>query len=622
MRRPYNIRISAALLLLLATVTVLPYHTTAQTITSRGASSTDVDPPKHSQPTLVVVGDKSAPDTSSSTRLVSSNVKQDSTRESKSETLKSASSGQEDSPSNSDGFTKPSFRENWTPAIVAPKGHALSDLGGGVSPVEYIQKEEEDSDVVDVFELPSDEPPTTTTGHTGTLRGRTVSPDLIDDNAVHYVERIGSELSKGAESTSNLQGSESTTKLSSSPVDSSASPKSVGIASSPDESGSSSGSGSDSDEGDRTTGEMLKIIANSEHEESHDLKELSKSVSTMDKLIEDELEKLSQKANNQSGDSVSRELGIVKETVKIFSSSVNETVRDALEQLEKKEKIIQALQTRNTPANELKVDYETGEIKSSNGSIISTLYDLFLSSQKSHGGIQDSNVIDPAVLQEDFVFLKDVVFLLVAATLGGLFCGALDIPVFVGFILGGVVVGPSGFNLITKLTYVETLSQIGGPLLLFVQGLHLRTNSVKPFLRLFNRYVPVFYAAFALIMCIILFFCQLAHNGTEALLLAFCTLVSSSSVSITIAEENGHRTMPYFQNLLSWSVVQDLNMAMLLCLPVALNEGYLGVIVVVRQLAIAILLISLSVIIGLKVAPRAMKYFMHEAHPELFLMVS
>lgn len=58
--------------------------------------------------------------------------------------------------------------------------------------------------------------------------------------------------------------------------------------------------------------------------------------------------------------------------------------------------------------------------------------------------------------------MTDFVILLAAATVGGLFAVLLKFPVFVGFIAGGMLVGPSGVSAIQKLRYVETLSQIGG----------------------------------------------------------------------------------------------------------------------------------------------------------------
>eukprot|EP00968_Pinguiococcus_pyrenoidosus_P021332 scaffold2739_cov257-Pinguiococcus_pyrenoidosus.AAC.38 len=78
---------------------------------------------------------------------------------------------------------------------------------------------------------------------------------------------------------------------------------------------------------------------------------------------------------------------------------------------------------------------------------------------------------DPAMLHLDVQFLQDFVILVLA----GSACGIL-VTVFgratssIGFIFGGMVVGPSGLNLIQDVVAVQTLSQVGAVFLLFSHG--------------------------------------------------------------------------------------------------------------------------------------------------------
>lgn len=49
-------------------------------------------------------------------------------------------------------------------------------------------------------------------------------------------------------------------------------------------------------------------------------------------------------------------------------------------------------------------------------------------------------------VQEDFRLIVDLVTVLAAASFGGLLAAALRLPVLLGYIFGGIVVGPTGLD--------------------------------------------------------------------------------------------------------------------------------------------------------------------------------
>jgi Kef-type K+ transport system membrane component KefB len=331
----------------------------------------------------------------------------------------------------------------------------------------------------------------------------------------------------------------------------------------------------------------------------------------------------------------------VKASVKTLTSTLNTTIERALGAMSERDKVIHDLLQREELVSAihknkqnkktLKIDYESGYIKTSNGSLLRPLDSILTtdnspsrsgSSGESLAPALDSDepTYDPAVLQEDFVFLKDFVVLLSAATVGGLLAVHTRMPVFVGFIAGGMLVGPSGLAVVEKLKYVETLSQVGGPLLLFSQGLALQSTAIAPL----NRRMLIAIGVQLFLNCIVLgvfmAFVGFANSISEALLLALCTGVSSSAVSMKIAEDNGHMRTSYYKVLLSLAVLQDFIMAFLLCLPAALHQGYLGIFVVMKQAFIVAILGSIAIIVAVKVVPRVIKFFVHRHNPELFLL--
>ncbi|KAH8048823.1 solute:proton antiporter [Aureococcus anophagefferens] len=78
---------------------------------------------------------------------------------------------------------------------------------------------------------------------------------------------------------------------------------------------------------------------------------------------------------------------------------------------------------------------------------------------------------DPAMLHLDTRFLQDMVALSLATAIGGLVAAFLSAPHTLGYMLGGVVVGPSCLDLIRNLEQAETLAQFGSIFLLFSHGL-------------------------------------------------------------------------------------------------------------------------------------------------------
>ncbi len=73
-------------------------------------------------------------------------------------------------------------------------------------------------------------------------------------------------------------------------------------------------------------------------------------------------------------------------------------------------------------------------------------------------------------MQEDFRLIVDLVLVLGVAACGGLLAALLRQPVLLGYLIGGMIVGPAGLGLIKELIQVETLAQFGVAFLLFALG--------------------------------------------------------------------------------------------------------------------------------------------------------
>jgi len=86
---------------------------------------------------------------------------------------------------------------------------------------------------------------------------------------------------------------------------------------------------------------------------------------------------------------------------------------------------------------------------------------------------------DPRMtLQEDIVFVKDLVLVFAAATIGGIIALQFKQPPLIGFLLGGMVIGPGGLGVVTELVEIETLASLGIAFLLFSLGIEFSVSEL------------------------------------------------------------------------------------------------------------------------------------------------
>ncbi|PXF48438.1 K(+) efflux antiporter 5 [Gracilariopsis chorda] len=87
---------------------------------------------------------------------------------------------------------------------------------------------------------------------------------------------------------------------------------------------------------------------------------------------------------------------------------------------------------------------------------------------------------DPRMtLQEDIIFVKDLVIVFSAATIAGVVATNFRQPPLIGFLLGGMTVGPGGLGIVTELVEVETLASLGIAFLLFSLGVEFSITELQ-----------------------------------------------------------------------------------------------------------------------------------------------
>ena len=201
----------------------------------------------------------------------------------------------------------------------------------------------------------------------------------------------------------------------------------------------------------------------------------------------------------------------------------------------------------------------------------------------------------------------DIALILVAALLGGILARWLRLPLILGYIAAGVLVGPNTFGpSVGDVHEIELLAEIGVALLLFTIGLHFSLGELAPVRRIALLGTPVQMAltiAFGYVVGRLL----LDLGWVESVWLGALFSLSSTAVVLKTLGEQGVLGTLSARVMIGMLIVQDLAIVVLLTvLPVLENvrEGLpdLGLAVLKAAAFIAAMLLLGSRILPLLLA--------------------
>ncbi|MGN0242927.1 MAG: cation:proton antiporter [Lachnospiraceae bacterium] len=156
----------------------------------------------------------------------------------------------------------------------------------------------------------------------------------------------------------------------------------------------------------------------------------------------------------------------------------------------------------------------------------------------------------------------DLAIIIVAAKLCGLICRKLNIPMVVGQILAGLIVGPCLLNLVNESTVISIIAEIGVVMLMFMAGLTtdlkelLKTGPVAFLLACVGVLVPLC-GGYLLYSC----FYGFAPTGSDSFYTAVFigVIMTATSVSITVEtlRELGKLQGKVGTTILSAAIIDD-----------------------------------------------------------------
>uniref|UniRef100_A0A7S2HHK2 Cation/H+ exchanger transmembrane domain-containing protein n=1 Tax=Octactis speculum TaxID=3111310 RepID=A0A7S2HHK2_9STRA len=238
---------------------------------------------------------------------------------------------------------------------------------------------------------------------------------------------------------------------------------------------------------------------------------------------------------------------------------------------------------------------------------------------------------DPAVLHLDVQLLQDMVVLCLATAVGGLFAALLDLPHTLGYILGGMLVGPSCLGLVQRVVQSETLAQFGSIFMLFGHGLiysqHYR-NEGNAVHSVYNDTVTggFLFVVFVFVITLgLLIMNDIVSTWMEGTLLALALALSSTSIVMDTLVHCRLDDSLYGTVVIEIMAVQDLFMAPLLAIPTAISHivwRYSGLRLFAIMTGYTVLIVTL-VILARHTVPRFMQLLSNPDRalaPQLFTL--
>ncbi|MEZ5529401.1 MAG: monovalent cation:proton antiporter-2 (CPA2) family protein [Porticoccaceae bacterium] len=162
-------------------------------------------------------------------------------------------------------------------------------------------------------------------------------------------------------------------------------------------------------------------------------------------------------------------------------------------------------------------------------------------------------------------YLTDIITLLVAAVVAVPLAQALRLGVVPGFLLAGVAVGPSGFGLISNISEIGHLSEIGVVFLLFIIGIELKPSLLWQMRRLVFGLGSLQILLTGAIFTALTYF-LFGVNGHTAILIGPTLALSSTAFVIQLIAAQKMITSRYGRTSIAVLLMQDLAVVPLLAL--------------------------------------------------------
>jgi CPA2 family monovalent cation:H+ antiporter-2 len=214
--------------------------------------------------------------------------------------------------------------------------------------------------------------------------------------------------------------------------------------------------------------------------------------------------------------------------------------------------------------------------------------------------------------------LTDLVIILLVSVPVAYACLRLKLPVLVGFILTGILIGPYGLSLISELAAIELLAEIGVMLLLFTIGLEFSLKRLNEMRRLvlLGGGLQVLVTAAAAFAISQLF----ARDVKQSLFFGFLVALSSTAIVLKTFVDRQEVDSPHGRAGVGILLFQDISIVPMMLLIPVLGGGEASAEEIPQKIGVSFL--ALAGIVGAAwfLTPLFFKLVAKLRSPEMFLL--
>ncbi len=195
----------------------------------------------------------------------------------------------------------------------------------------------------------------------------------------------------------------------------------------------------------------------------------------------------------------------------------------------------------------------------------------------------------------------------------------LKLPVLTAFLCAGLIVGPSGFNLIKDPHTVESIAEVGIILLMFVIGIEFSLKKLLAYRR------EVFVAGllqvgFTSILSSLMYLTLIHYSIKVAIFFGLFISFSSTAVVLKTLTDRGELNTPHGRYIFGILIFQDLTVVLAMLLLPMLADESLSLLEVLFKIFKAFGVLAILLILALKVIPVILGLVVKTRSRELFLI--
>lgn len=217
------------------------------------------------------------------------------------------------------------------------------------------------------------------------------------------------------------------------------------------------------------------------------------------------------------------------------------------------------------------------------------------------------------------ILLKDIILILFLAVLLILILSRLKIPPVIGFLLTGVLIGPSAFKFVKATQDIELLAEIGIILLMFTIGLEFSVDKIRRMMRDF-----LLFGGLQVLLCWIVFstiFSLLDLSFQSSVLAGFILALSSTAIVLKLLQDGDDLNSPAGIKMTGILLFQDaVIIPAIIILPFITQFGQGKSLDIIQNILLAFASVIIIFLISKWLLPKIFGFILRLGIPDLLMV--